>query len=315
MRSIKRHLASERCTLLSNEVVLCLPHLQSNPYRTESVKHERWQQLCDYIIQKKQLVHTQSVSVFDILQNTTFTATQLWNEARLKHLDINIRPLQATTHTSVLTYFDNIRTQWTELSVVCGVSGEVVSCFNATDVPELTIQDICVSIENACGGVWTPPTKDAMEWSFVLQDSVEQTVISTRTQMQSQWWSIERLSYHTHNYAQIHTIKVFPMEYDAEIQQEFDLSSNRQLYATQLQKDERQQLRQEQDAAYYQSLEADVAKPTRTTRFSDSCSSETTTEIQTPEQQNENDTYIQTPLSAQQLREARCRFFLNSYDR
>lgn len=307
MRSIKRHIASEKCTLIPNEVIVRSPHLSSNPYCTDSVKHERWQQLCDYV-KKIKHTHIQSISVYDILQNTTFTAAQLWTEARLEHLDINIKPLHATIHTSLLTYFDNVRTQWAELSVVCGVSGETISIFNIADVPVLTIQDICVSIESMRDGVWAlQMNADAVEWPFVLQDSVELAVVNTRKQMQSQWWSVERFCYRTHNYSQISKILVFPMEYGAEIQQEFDLSLNRQSYAEQLQKNERQRLREEQNNKYYQSLEADVAKNACLSEITQSAS-----EHKTMNESDDNDKEKDTKLSIQQLREARCRFYQNA---
>lgn len=304
LRAIKRQMARSPSTLMPNEVIICPSYLHTNPYCIHSTKHEQWQQLCNYMHTTNS--NQQKCSVYDILQHTTYTASQLWNEARLKHLEINIQPLQSQTSSSALTYFDNVRNQWAELTVVCGVSGEPITIFRACETPELTVQDICITIEASCCGVWTPSSPRTSEWSFVLHDSGQQSVINTKTQMQDKWWSVERFSYHQHNYQTICKLQVFAMEYDEEIQHEFDLALNRQHYAQQLQNSERQRLREEQDKEYYQSLEMDAEKNPGISVCADAC----LTELTQQEEHTEDCDNTEKPMNIQQLREARCRFFL-----
>ena len=304
LRAIKRQIARSPSTLMPNEVIICPSYLHTNPYCINSTKHEQWQQLCDYMHTTNS--NPNKISVYDILQHTTYTASQLWNEARLKHLEINIQPLQSQTISSALTYFDNVRCQWAELTVVCGVSGEPITIFRACETPELTVQDICITIEASCCGVWTPPSPHTTEWAFVLQESGQQSVINTKTQMQDKWWSVERFSYQQHNYQTICQLHVFAMEYDEEIQHEFDLALNRQTYAQQWQNSERQRLREEQDKEYYQSLEMDAQKKPDNSVCADACLTEP---AQQEEHTEDREDSASKPMNIEQLREARCRFF------
>ena len=295
---------------MTNTVTLCTPHEHSNPYRESSKKHANWQLLRQHIVSQEQ--QTNTCTVHSILQNTTWSATDLWKEARLGHLRVGVRVGENDEEVSVLTYFDNVRTQWTTVSIVCGHSRETIVVLTAEEHPELTIVDICRCVEESCGGLWEPSVATAEEWSFLLYSSSEQSLLNTKVQMNTAWWSLDRFAHHMHDYSRVVEIVVYPCEFDSELRHELGLMSNRwvggggalnaqqgqQKQQEQTQK-ERSSLRKEQDAEYYQSLASDRAKAQQVSHLL----------VVDNASKTDEDMEADVPLTRRQLREARCRFF------
>ena len=288
---------------MTNTVTMCTPHDHSNPYRESSKRHTNWQMIRQHMDDHP----AEPCTVHSILQNTACTAADLWKEARLGHLRIGVwvcggESGNVDEDVSVLTYFDNVRTQWTTVTIVCGHSKEKIAVLTTDEHPALTIEEICRCVEESCGGRWKPSVATAEEWSFLLYSSHEQSLLNTTVHMQTAWWSLDRFAHHLHDYSRVVEIVVYPCEFDSGLKHELGLIGNRRVgggakFKQQAQQ-ERSSLRKEQDNEYYSSLESDRAKA-ELAELADSGLTHKTTEAEETEM----------PLTQQQLREARCRFF------
>lgn len=327
---------------MTNVLTLCPAHRQCNPYRKSTSKHTKWNELCDYM----DALATDRSTVYDVLQNTNYSAAELWKEARMDHLVVEVAWCGQTERISVVDWFDNVRKQWTEVQVVCGYSKEPIVVLQANDHTELTIHDICERVEEACEDVWKPTEEQSgKEWAFVLQSSDTQTLLNTTAEMQSKWWSSTRFAHHTHDYSKVACIEVYPCEFGLELKDELGLVGNRctsvctSVAVTPPQGQPKtttnettanwEALRQEQDSEYYASLQMDKAKQHQLDQAKQHQQSRRTTTNQVTldqakqanhEQQSKNTTVNDTesvgeddtevvPLTKAQLREARCRFF------
>lgn len=269
-------------------------------------------------------MHTQppaSTTVYDILQHTSYTASELWKEARLGHLSVVLTWSDDSESASILTCLDNVRAQWTTLRVLCGTSKDTLFVIQREQEPHLTLYDICTRVEQS-SEVWLPTHTNAEEWSFLLQSSNSQDILNTTAHVHSKWWSAERFGCSVHRFTAIVHIEVFPCLMGLDVQNEMGLCGNRSLSLQHTQPpplaaqppntpqakaaNRYNHLRKEQDDAYYASLKADQAKkckpdqdtPPIGTQLGDNDSSGIGDEV--------------VPLSTEQLREARCRFFRSS---
>ena len=325
LRAIKRQLASKHCPSASNVLQLCPPYDTRNPYRESSPKHAKWCELRECV----NAHHATTLTVHDATERTSYSASELWKEARLRHLRIDVRWHDHPESVSVVDLFDNVREQWTSVQVVCGYSQETLSVLSAIDHPHLTVRDICRHVENTCGGVWKPAVPAASEWMFLLQTSGTQTVLNTVTHMSSKWWSLKRFAHHLHNYSELMRIEVYACDFDREVQREMDLTGNRLPCVPHdggpasphvaVADTERASLREQQDREYYASLLADKEKQKRSPA---GAANRVAIEVEDGKDVREGgigksigksiDSVVDggevVPLTIEQLREARCRF-------
>lgn len=314
LRALKRQVASKPLPQMTNEVTLCAPHAPTNPYREASTKYAKWEALCAFI-------HTRAstTTVHDILQHTNYTASELWKEARLGHLNVVLMWPDESVSVSMMTCLDNVRAQWSELRVMCGVSKDTLFVIQKEQQPQLTLHDICARVEQS-SDVWQPTHDNAVEWSFLLQSSNRHDILNSLAHVHSKWWSSERFGHAVHRFTTVVHIEVFPCLFGPDVQEEMGLCGNRSvpLQHTQPQvvpppsvaqahvDDSYKQLhhlREEQDDAYYASLKADQAKKKEADQAEKKEADQAKKKEPSPDEDNA------TPLTTKQLREARCRFF------
>lgn len=299
---------------MTNTVTLCAPHHQSNPYREPSAKHAKWEALCAFM-------HTRApTTVYDILRHTNYTASELWKEARLGHLSVVLTWSDESESVSMLACLDNVRTQWTELRVLCGTSKDTMFVIQKEQQPHLTLYDICAHVEQF-SDVWQPTHENAEAWSFLLQSSNSQDILNTTAHVHSKWWSTQRFGHPAHRFTTVVHIEVYPCLFGPDVQEEMGLGGNRclPLRHTQPQpqvappppsvtqthaEDQYKHLRKEQDDAYFASLKADQAKKSE-------ADSDAPSGALLDNNHDDHDDDV-VPLTTEQLREARCRFFQSS---
>ena len=196
-----------------------------------------------------------------IIAHTSYTAEQLWKDARRGYLNVYVWSATTQAWVSVVTCLDNLRQQLQR--VVITFNG-VQMVITYEDARSLTVAGLCARIEQRFALALTPD--DESTWSFVLSDSVprEAGVINTRAacERERDWWT-QCIDPRTYDFGVCSTYTVTPLSTlgGAALAHEMQLTGNRQQYAdalaTRAQQVRDRQLREEQDAAFVASQAAD----------------------------------------------------------
>ena len=207
-----------------------------------------------------------------IIAHTSYTAEQLWKDARRGYLNVCVWSATTQAWVSVVTCLDNLRQQLQRVVITFNGVQMVVTY---EDARSLTVAGLCARIEQRCALALTP--NDESTWSFVLSDSEprEAGVINTRADCERErdWWT-QCIDPRTYDFGVCSTYTVTPLSTlgGAALAHEMQLTGNRQQYAKAqatraqqaLERQQRQQLREEQEEAFNASLVADRNKRART---------------------------------------------------
>ena len=299
------------------------PHTKyHNPYREGTLKHKKWNSLVAYVESHMNA----TVCVYDVISNTSYIVSDLWKEARLNHVSIQL--FSSSTPCNVLDYFDNIRKQWEVVQVLYGDSDSVVlSIKNDDNGSTITTHELCSQIEQFSSQEWCPNTPESSEWSFVIYDSHKHTLLNTTESMTKRWWSLERFAHHLHDYSTVCSVRVYPCVFDEEIKHDIGLSNNRiqsvsssshlvaEHSSTTLSvkpNDDSSALRKQQDEDYNASLAIDRVKTQKETESNAKSNSECAVSSCTlPDSNAPQFESNDIPLTREELRLARCAFFSN----
>ena len=290
------------------------------------MKHQKWNSLITYL--QTQKTDKETVCVHDIVTHTMLSASEVWKEARLGHLSVQL----TTMSCDVITYFDHIRQQWSSVDILYGDSDTIhMTVENVVDDTPITMYDICKHIETHDSLAWAPESTDASEWSFLIYGSQIHQLLNTTQCMNEHWWSFERFAHHTHDYSTILSIRIYPCAFSKDIMRDMGLLGNRKnthavaspndsalptSLAVPLCTENTVSLRQQQDADYYASLAADQLKSresslTSLTPRDKQMSLEKSQQSISQNHQSTDDIgqHDDKPLNREQLRKARCAFY------
>lgn len=221
LRGVKRCMVDANNPLLTAKISLCKPFQDTNPYRKVSQKYKQFEEI-------QFCLESQSNQDICALIERGIRPSVLWKEARLGHIDIRLRHqhAQQSKSISVTNYFDNLRSQWTQLQ--CFDTDEqhtLLYTFYYDTHSNITIYDICRTIEEKCVQ-FTPLREDDETWSFLLYDS-QNALLNQNTNMHTEWWSKRTFLHNSHDFTNIITILVSPNLLDKDTQFDMDIVGNR----------------------------------------------------------------------------------------
>ena len=224
LRSVKRCLIDPTNPTLRANVSVCPPFQHSNPYRKTSEKYEQFENI-------KVCLQSNPIQDISALTIKGIRASELWKEARLGHIQIQIQYQDAPKSIPVIDYFDNIRNQWTQLQCFdtqCFDTDNhktLLHTFHYNAHSNITIYDICCAIEEQCVQ-YTPFKEDDDTWSFLLYDS-QNLLLNQNNTMHTKWWSKKSFLHHSHDFSNIVSILVSPNMLDKDTQYDMDIVGNR----------------------------------------------------------------------------------------
>ena len=226
LRGIKRCIVDVNNPLLTANVSFGQTiYNEKNPYRKHSNKHKQFAEIQTYFQQ-----HNQPHINLCSLTEQGVPPAELWKEARLGHLHIDVQ-YQASKHTiPVSQYFDNVRSQWTQLLCYDHHDQSVMLTFTYEDHSSMTIHDMCCTIEKQCVQ-YTPYREDDDTWSFLLYDS-NNKLLNQTTNMHTKWWSKKSFLHHSHDFTKLISLHVSPNQLDKDIQHDLNLVGNRKTIQT-----------------------------------------------------------------------------------
>ena len=344
LAEVKRSIASQKHAYIPSRVYIpdSLQNHDDKHRTSTSIRYKSWMEYATKLrVETPDILY---VSVPAMIKNTKYTAADIWKDARRGTLKVHISPTHATVtadtenhskHNAknqpenshwvhVTTYLDNVKQQCQQLQCTVFLTNNepihILFDYNAT--PQLTINDICERVEHAMGG--SAYCGNVATWSFALHDSYTDELINSATKMQEpqermRWWASHRFGAASNNFSVVRHLTAHPIAQELlnndTILQSIGLYGNRKQYAKDIQRTRDRELRQEQDAAYYQSLEVDQRQKQSQQITAVPTTSPTTIENEQPQEETscllsqDNELSVRHELTRDELRAARRHYF------
>ena len=271
---------------------------KENPYNTTKKninKHQGYQELLNYF----ETISSEEASVKDILEKTKCSSAQLWKEGRKDHLSIEIK--LDNERVPFIEFLDRIRKEFKEVTIIIEekiLNGRTWVRKMSIDVLT-TIGTISTFVENTLCELGLPQ-EDKETWNFILYHNHH--LIGEPSFVKEEWLSKKRFG-SKKNFIADNIIYAYLVPE----KEDYPVFGNRKEYTKIMEQQERRQLMEEQDQAY-EELVQQQREYNQQLQESKKEEAVQPMEIDEPEI-IENSNEEEKPLSKEELRLARLKFF------